>query len=403
MTNRIYKALVNSWVLLPAVPFYFMVLKWLQNIPIYDDFDMPLNWVMNFNKADMMCKLSMFVGQYGEHRLVPSKIIYLAYYYSTGTLNFRILGIIGTLQLLVVAFASIHFLRKYSAHWKFLSFIWILCIYDLDGYENAVYPMNAVGNLGQVAFFFLTLYMYDIKTKWLWLCIVVQVLCAYSNGNGVLAMLLIPFFCWLKGDRRGLIASSITGIVCITLNFTFHESSTLPTALPFDLNRSITYFIRMSGAHFNFDNSFWIGVLVLGLLVYVIPKKQKEWNSAGIICILGFVVGTMLLATYFRGNTSDAQFQTSRYLIYPQIMMACIIFFLFEKLKTKKQQYIGMAVTLLIMLPTYKHNYDFGELGFERTNARASYYKFWHPHPEEAEKISREADSLNIYHINDNR
>lgn len=403
MTNRIYKALVNSWVLLPAVPFYFMVLKWVDGLPKWDDYDMPILAVINFSNAGFWDRMGIICGQYGEHRLIPSKLLYVGYYYLFGVLNLKVINIIGDLQLLVVALVSIHFLKKYSKHWRFLSFIFCLLIFDLNGFENFDYCMYAVGNLGQIMFFFLTLYLYDIKTKWMWLCIVVQVLCAFSNGNGMLAMLVIPFFCWLKGDRRKLIASGITGGVCIALNFAFHESSTLPTALPFELNRSVIYFIRMSGAHFNFDNSFWIGILVLGVLAYVIPKKPKEWKSAGIICILGFAVGTMLLATYFRGNTSDAQFQTSRYLIYVQLMIACIIFFLFEKLKTKKQQYIGMAVTLLIMIPTYKHNYDFGELGFERTNARASYYKYWHPHPEEAEKISMAADSLNIYHINDNR
>lgn len=395
--------LKDCWILAGCIPFYAAVFTYLQNIPIWDDWDMPLRFCMDFSKASFLDRLSLFLGQYNEHRLIPSKILYLGYYYATGTLNFKVFGIIGSLQLLVVSFVSIHFLRKYSTHWKFLSFIWILCIYDFNTYEDAMYSMYAVANYGQVAFFFLSLYMYDVNKIWLPLSVFVQILCIFSNGNGMLAGLIIPFFCWLKGDKLKVIVSGITGVLCVVLNFIFHHTEAIPNALPFDLNRSITYFIRMSGAHFNFDYSFWIGIIVLGLLSYTIPKKSKEWGSAGIICILGFVVGTMLLATYFRGNTSDAQFQTSRYLLYPQLMIACIVFFLFHKMWNTTIDNVRSVGILVLMIGTYMHNYAFGELGFERTAARASYYKFWHPHPEEAERISKEADSLGIYHIDENR
>jgi hypothetical protein len=347
----------------------------------------------------------MFLSQYGEHRLIPSKLLYLSYYYLTGTFNFRIIGIIGDLQLLVVAFVSIHFLRKYSRYWQFVSFIWLLLIFDLNTYENACMCMNAVGNYGQVAFFFLTLYLYDLR-RWLALAAAAQALCAFSNGNGMLAMVIIPFFCWSKGDKRKLIVAAAVSAGCIALHFSFHHSEALPTKLPFDLSRTVNYFVRMAGAHFDFDNSWWIGVIVLAVLAYLIwtmPKKPREWKDGGIICILAFAVGTMLLAAYFRGNTSDAQFQTSRYLIYPQLMIAGIIFLLFNKYGTRPWQWGCMAGLLLIMLPAYKHNYWFGKLGFERTEMRATMLRYWHPHPDKAAQICREACEKGVYCIDENR
>jgi len=364
---------------------------------------------MEFQRAALWDKCVMLFSQYGEHRLIPSKILYLAYYYLTGTFNFRIVGIIGDLQLLVVAFVSVHFLRKYSQYWQFISFIWLLLIFDLNTYENACMCMNAVGNYGQVAFFFLTLYLYD-RQRGLAIAATVQVLCAFSNGNGMLAMIILPFFCWSKGDRKKFIVAAIVSVCCITLHLIFHHAETLPTKIPFDLSRTITYFIRMAGAHFDFDNSWWIGIIVLATLVYLVgtmlwtmAKKSRELSDAGIICILAFVAGTMLLAAYFRGNSSDAQFQTSRYLIYPQLMIACIIFLLFNKFRTKLWQRVCMVGLLLIMLPTYKHNYWFGELGFERTQMRATLLRYWHPHPDKAAQICKEACDKGVYCIEDNR
>jgi len=395
----------NLWILLPAIPFYLAVSNCLENIPVMDDFDMPLRFCMEFQRAAPWDKWIMFSSQYGEHRLIPSKLLYLAYYYGTGTFNFRIIGIIGDLQLLVVAFVSIHFLKKYSKHWQLLSFVWLLLIFDLNTYENACMCMNAVGNYGQVAFFFLALYLYDQRRLHV-LAAAVQVLCAFSNGNGMLAMIIVPFFCWSKGENKKFIVSSIVSVTCIALNFIFHHAEKLPTAIPFEPGRTITYFIRMAGAHFDFDNSWFIGMIVLallGYLVYTTPKKPREWSHAGIICILAFAVGTMLLAAYFRGNASDAQFQTSRYLIYPQLMIACTIFLLFSKFRTRLWQRGGMAALLLIMLPVYKHNYRFGELGFERTQARATLLRYWHPHPDKAAQICREACDKGVYCIDENR
>src|ERR1700749_347647 len=149
MINKVYKAFINSWVLLPCIPFYVAVFNWDSNIPRWDDYDGILAWIMKFSDGSILDKISLFLSQYGEHRLIPSKILYLTYYYLTGGINFRGLMIIGNLQLLVVAFASIYFLRKYTAHWRFLSFIWTLCIFDLNTYENASMALNATANYGQ--------------------------------------------------------------------------------------------------------------------------------------------------------------------------------------------------------------------------------------------------------------
>lgn len=394
--------LKDTWIFIPCVPFYMAVFNWVQNIPNMDDYDRCLQWIMDFRNGGLSDRLALLWQQYNGHRIIVSKVAYLLDYNLTGSINFKLLCVLGNLQLFGIGLIGVYFIKKYFIGWRFLSFIWMLCVFDLNTYENAMMSVNATSNWGVILFFMASLFFLDKSDRWIWPSVMCMSICVFTNGNGILGAAIIACYAYTKGKRKFLIMSFFVAVL-IAVSFIGYEATDIPNKLPFSLERISTFFVRMSGAHFNFDNSFWIGIVVLGLLAYVIPKKPKEWSSAGIVCILGFVVGTMMLATYFRGNTSDAQFQTSRYLIYVQLMVACIIFFLFEMLKTKKQQYIGMAVTLLIMIPTYKHNYDFGELGFERTNARASYYKFWHPHPEEAECISKEADSLGIYHINDNR
>ena len=121
------------------------------------------------------------------------------------------------------------------------------------------------------------------------------------------------------------------------------------------------------------------------------------------LCLFLFAISTMVLAAIFRSCYSDAQFQTSRYLIYPQMMIACLCIFIWLKIESSRKKWIGGGVIMGIMLLTYAGNYRFGKLGFERTTYRAETRKFWHPDPASCERITKEACQAGIYCIEDNR
>ncbi|HWK08367.1 MAG TPA: hypothetical protein VNS58_32295 [Puia sp.] len=369
-----------------------------------DDFNMPLEYVMNFTKAGFQGKSGMIFAQYAEHRLVPSKLIYISYYYITGGLNFRILGILGDLQLLVVAFVGIHFIKKYLPEsWRLLAFIWALVVFDLNTYENACMTMNAMGNYGVICYFFAALYFYDKEDRWIPIAVLFQFFCIFSNANGLAAGVFIALFNIAKSPRKRTI-SLIASCIFIGLYFINFHTVTLPNKLPFDLNLPVIFFIRQSGAHFSFNNSLLIGLLVLALLAVLFPWRQLfQPRFTPILCIFLFPLCTMFLAAAFRSCYSDAQFQTSRYLMYPQMMIGCLCLFAWMKLKSVLQKRVGGSVIVGIMLFAYAGNYKFGKLGFERTNYHATTVKFWHPHPAECEKICKEACERDIYCIEDNK
>ena len=145
--NKILSYLQNSWLLLPAIVFYYQVNQHLQNIPVMDDYDIILKFLLNFKHASTWGRLALVFSQYGEHRLVPSKLFYLAYYYLTGGVNFRVIGLIGDLQLLPVGLIGIYFIRRLDVkYWQIPALIWMLLVFDLNTYENAMMPMYGVSN-----------------------------------------------------------------------------------------------------------------------------------------------------------------------------------------------------------------------------------------------------------------
>jgi hypothetical protein len=276
---------------------------------VMDDFNMPLDFVMQFSKVGWWSKLVLLFGQYSEHRLVPSKLLYLSYYYLTGGMNFRIIGFIGNLQLLVVAFAGTHFIKKYlPGSWRLPAFIWMLIVFDLNTYENAAMCMNAVGNYGVICYFFASLYFYDKGGKWPIPAVLFQFFCIWSNGNGLPAGVFIALFN-VSTTKPKLIMSMVGTCVFTGLYFINYHTVTLPNHLPFDINRLVTFFVRQSGAYFSFDNSFLLGLMVLVALPFLFPwKKLKAPTFYPILCIFLFALGTMILTAIFRSGYSDAQF-----------------------------------------------------------------------------------------------
>jgi hypothetical protein len=263
--------------------------------------------------------------------------------------------------------------------------------------------MNAVGNYGVICYFFASIYCYDKGGKWLIPAILFQFFCIWSNGNGLPAGVFIALFN-VSTTRRKLIMSSIATCVFTGLYFINYHTVTLPNHLPFDINRLVTFFVRQSGAYFSFDNSFVLGLMVLMAVVFLFPwKKLKAPAFYPVLCVFLFAFSTMVLTAMFRSGYSDAQFQTSRYLMYPQMVIGCLCLFVWLKLKSNRQKWIGGVVMAAIVFVTYASNCQFGKLGFERTNHRAALRKFWHPQPAECERICKEACALGVYCIDDNR
>ncbi|HVV07197.1 MAG TPA: hypothetical protein VHC96_23380 [Puia sp.] len=402
--RRAYDLLTHGWMFIPIILYYREVSKNLTNIPVMDDYVIPLDYVMKFSKAGFWQRLSMIFGQVQEHRLVPSKLIYLSYYYLTGEINFRTLGLLGDLQLLGVAYAGVHFIKKYaSAAWQIPAFIWILVVFDLNTYENAAMCMNGVGNYGVVCYFLLTLYFYDRSDKWIPLAVLFQFFTIFSNGNGLPGGVFLVLFNLSQSRRKRIVSIVTTCALTAWYLATFH-SVDLPDKTPYRIDNVCMYFIRQSGAHFSFDYSFITGCLVLISLACMVPwRRLLRQEFRPILCILLFIVSTMVLTALFRACYTYARFNTSRYMIYPQMLTGMLCLLVWTRLRTPSRKWIGGSLLLALMLFAYAGNYQFGRAGLIRTNLRATTRQYWFPEPARAERITKEACESNIYCIEDNR
>jgi hypothetical protein len=270
--------------------------------------------------------------------------------------------------------------------------------------------MNAVANYGVICYFFCALYFYERK-KYVG-AVLFQALCIGSNANGLMAAtLLLAAYSLHLFDRKKTQSESKRWLICLVTNvilipcyFINYKVVTLPNALPFDAGRDLVFLIRMAGAPISFDLSLFYGLLVFAGVFFLFPYRKALASSLlPLTIILVFAAGTMVLAAIYRAGYADAQFQTSRYLLYPQMLLGVLGFCVWRRLDGNLNiRFLRFSVPAVFWL-IYLGNYAFGDAGFVRTEARAQTRQFWYPAPARSVRICAESCSQDIYCIDENR
>lgn len=387
-----------------------MAYRYASNIPVLDDYDAILNFLNNFKAAGFGQKLLLLISQHNEHRLLHSRLLYVAYYGITGNINFRNIIFIGDLQLLAVALISTYFIRKSGGkYWKLIAFIWSLCIFDLNTYEAGNMAMFGVQSFGVIMLFFGSVFLYDLNNrKYLAPAALLQAVTIFSSGNGIVASLFITLSTLPGNDRVKKIVSIATTLVFAPLYFIGYAngaSADTERHTPFNIGNAVIYFVKMGGAHFSFDYSLAFGIPLFATLLAAFPYRSLRRPATlwPILCIAGFSIVSMLTIAVFRSDLDNAQFQTSRYQIYPQLLAATACLFVMLKMENKRPQLAVSIILLLIIFKSYAGNYSFGKLGFERTKNRSELYDYWYPDKKRAKLIIRAACESGIYCLDDER
>lgn len=395
------KTLKDLWVFLPIIPYFVVLNDNNPNIPIMDDYDAVLRFLLDFKHADFTEKFRLLMSQHNEHHILSSRLIFSIYDKLFGGVNFSAFKEIAFLQLVVVGLVAFSFLRRSGIkHWQWLAFIWMLLVFDLNTYENASIAMYGMQNFGVLMLFFVTLYLWMDK-KWLILAVLAEILLIFSSGNGMIGAFCIAVYVGFEGNRRQIACCGVTALIFSV----YYLSSYVPPpplpSNPFDIGTAITYFIRMTGAPVSFDLSLMAGLVVLAGLALLFPiRALKNKQMRPLLCVLAFVLGSMGTISLFRSCLLDAQFQTSRYLIYPQLLLATLVLFCFFTLSKIKFLPSGMlykAIVTMFCLVFWHSNYEYGKAGFERMADRANEREYYYPDPNSAAIISKLACDEEIY------
>lgn len=408
--NERWKNIVKyAIVLIPAIICFTLINKYALNLPSQDDYDAILGFLIKYKNATGWDKLTVCLSQHNEHRILSSRIIYLLYDSLAGGINFRGIIFIGNIQLLIVFIIVVEFIKKaLPKYWVLASLVMSLCLFDPNNWENIDSAMGSVQNYGIIFLFCTSLFFYNLPGKlFIMPALLLQVLCIYSSGNGIIGAGFIALSTLLLRDRWKIVAAVSSLLIFSPLYF-FKYNYPLHPAEPIHFAGVLRYFFHLAGAHVYFETmtpAIVAGVVLLLVFFVFLPVTkglQVRREAIPFICISGFVLASMATISLFRSNLGGPPY-CSRYLIYPHFLFAITFIFLLMRLQRNIIIWPLSIIFVFCMIRTYQTNKAGGIFGLEFQSGQLKSNDYYYPDKNAGKVTADKACELKIYCIGKNR
>jgi hypothetical protein len=381
-------------------------------MPLLDDWDAILGFMNAWTEADAGEKMKLLMSQHNEHRLLSSRLIYVLYYKINNGIDFKSLAFISNLQLLVIFGILVHFSAKLIKQtWPIISFFIALCIFDPSNFENSTMAMAGMANYGVIMLFVICLYLYSLKSKHaLLLAVIIQVLCTFSNGNGIIAGAALVFYAIGSREKTKIMASLLSFITSGILYYQNYSKGG-ENLTGKNITSIIEFFLNLLGGHFDRDYRVITAICLLIITLGVFYFSYKRIISGNkellpFLSIIIFILLTTASISVFRSgqeNMIKTYSYLSRYLIYPHLYAGITMILIVYYLEKTKFQWIGIAIIGFLFIKAYSMNYKYGEQGFGIFRGNVTRKKHYYPREKEAERISKESCDKRIYCLEENR
>lgn len=410
-TTPSYKYLQGGIALLSLIPIfiYFQnISQYALNIPWYDDYDAILGYLIKWQDLSIKDKIAALFQQHNEHRILPSRLVFIAYYYLTGKINFTGIIYIGNLQLIVIWLLISYFAyRLMFSLFGFISMLAAMVIFDLSNFNNSHFAMAGVSNFGVILFFLLSIYLYSKNGKiWSLFGLLIQFLCIFSSGSGILASVAIVVFNLLNRESQKTLLSLIA-TVCFTALYYYHY-----TVIPNDFTGKtpgdmLLFFFKLTGAHWGIQNRVLIGsilCIILGITLYAAAKKPLKTDKkyAFTLSLSLFLIASIASIAVFRSGAKEGievYSYSSRYLILPHLLSFTCVFFVLQAFPNNAVKWSVIPLAIILFLNASSNNYRYGLAEIQNMNEQLLTRPFCYIRSatQQAESIEKEACRRQIY------
>lgn len=394
-------------ILAPILIHLYYVCLYAVNIPLMDDYDAVLGFLNDFKKSGTAHRVVLLFSQHNEHRILSSNLFYAAYYLVTGTINFKQVIMVNFGQLLLIFGICTWFMRRaLPQYWLFAAAVLSACLFDINNFENASFAMAGMQNYGIVLLMLSSLLFYSFSSKGSFVAaVLLQIICIYSSGNGMVAAFFILLFNLLSKDKARTYVSGAVLLVGAPLYY-YHYTRLQTGFFTLVPAKVSTFFFHIMGAHFSYDWGILAGILLLVALLLALPVRRLRSVGApvaAVLCIVGFLLASMGIMSFFRGNMDPHMAYSSRYFIYPHLLVAFTFVLVCIRLPRPAIIYGFIAFTMLGLSVSYISNYRDGKAGFISFNNSLTTQPYFYPDSARAKTITDESCRLHIYCIEEHR
>lgn len=366
-SNNLLKILL---LLLPVCVFYLLVVIFSADIPGRDDYYSLLEFANNFFPADFHDKFALLFSQHNEHRIFFCRVLGLVTYFLTGTINFKILILIGSISLIgigIISFFSTVLSKRKIKPVYFIPAIFLL--FQLRYLKTVFMATSSVSNLWVLFFAFLSLYLLtDRSTRSLILSLLFAVSATFTNGNGMFLFFIGLIALGYEKRYKELILWSLVGAVCILAYFWGYIK---PAQHPSIVNsifvhpiRTVTFFFCFLGSCFSKEilGNQHVLALCSGMLFALcylflfITKYYKKNPPLFLFLSYLFIAGAA--ASLTRSGMGVTEALHSRHSIISVLFLTCLYLAALDYLPEKNAQRFFPALLTLAVLFNFYSNYS---------------------------------------------
>ncbi len=355
------KSLSTKYLLIATIviAYYASVLIFTQNFPISDDFAL-LNFLNKYEKSNSLSdKVNLLFSQHNEHKIVSTKLFFLAYHQIFGNLNFIWLNFIGNLAILGIYITIIvQFIRASNNGTKNNKLFHILLIltcllFQYGSAESMLWTMASLSNYYTLLFSFIS-FFFIIKNgvgNFL-VAILFATLSTFTQGNGLFVFPIGLLFLFYQKNYKFL---CLWAIATAAVSYIYFYNYTLPTAHSSPIQSikqiyEIVFFtlallgstFGTGGSHYPMLTKFFLvpsivtGISVVGFNIFLGCKGYLKKRSFFFLVNI-FLIFTAFAVALSRIDFGYSQALVSRYHINSALILISSFILILQYLDSKEK------------------------------------------------------------------
>ena len=325
------RAWILAGIVAPLVLFWAACFRYLRNLPVKDDYDAVLHYLVVFQSQPTTAGRISWVlfHQHNEYKPIWANLLIATQFLSAGRVNFVALSLLGDLQVMLLLWVLWKcFVLVPVERWHRLAlFVPIaLLTLQLNYGETLNWPMPGLQNLGVVAFASLCLWaLFEPGRARFALACAAFVIAIAASGNGFFLFPIVLFAA--VRQKRYVRASAWAGLAALCAGVYFMRYLPVPGQVPRGFHP--VFLLSLLGAFGGFSlpvvryGGILFGIIVLALLLLAVRSKIWRGNPA-LASIVVFLLMTLCAVSITRGGLGLTQSLSSRYKIYADLLLVCL-------------------------------------------------------------------------------
>ena len=353
--NLYVKILVLIFVLIPVLLYYFIINKFAINIPIADDYEYALSWLIEYRNSSSKDLIGLLFRQANEHRIFSFFFSVFFDYEIFGEVNFRHLTIVGNLSLLFLVYVLYDLVKSESV--GLLAFTPVILLLFVPQQSVSNWSILTFNGLVEYLLIVSSLYLLNNDGKLnLVFATLLAFLATFSFGNGMLVFLCGYLILFLNNKKTWFDKTFWTIAMVLSLiyyftdyRFTAKSGSILEYLQnPFDI---FQFFFVFFGNVFSpfFQKNLLIlavvGFLILSSFAYLLFFKWTLLKKYPVsLAILIFIILSAAMVVVSRISFGVAGATANRYMVLQYLFVAIMYILYLQVFKG-----IGKYVLLIVL------------------------------------------------------